>query len=647
MPFKAGEVVLRDMIGRPPYAGPDSVRYVSPNGDDSFDGLSWDTPKKTILAAYDSLPGTGGTIYIADGSWVGGEVPNQGIWLIGPSDPSYASPPAGWRVQRARVRFIGIGVGFSPSLPIQFARPGAATVVGGGPLDVTQGWVRDNLKPCIWLAGTSEPVWFENLNFFFPQVGVRLGIASDNSNRRTLTALADFSNVNLFAPADLGTDNGAGPLVDAGYSFWITWRRCSLLAYASAPQGEERRSAMLLKNDDGYDAPGLWIVDDCRFAGGGGIRYHVEGLGTWGNVYVRDTVLESDGIVPSDPVFWISTLPGSAQNPCFLSNLATADGGPGSSPCVRIAVGLPANTVTAINTEAVDGPATLLGTSYPAGGKAMGAHRQVGLTASGIHGPTQIRAFGGPTTSRFTPMALSGYPPSSSGTITVAPTDGPTGLPAYRLTTSSAPGVRDSWLLAFLAHLVPAVGDLWVMGVWVRAPNGVFLGDAPGVVLGFNDTTGKFDDGSFYKDLLGVTSWQWVTVAAKVASTTGGFADMNLKAWLYAGYPIDVLQPVVYFLPAGTYNESDAMEWAQYIAPVPSGSTPGNAVLLAGQNMEFGGAPGGFGGYQMGYGGAAPTTGTWAAGSIVFNNAPSIGAPKGWVCTAGGSPGTWTSMGNL
>lgn len=44
---------------------------------------------------------------------------------------------------------------------------------------------------------------------------------------------------------------------------------------------------------------------------------------------------------------------------------------------------------------------------------------------------------------------------------------------------------------------------------------------------------------------------------------------------------------------------------------------------------------------------AAPTTGTWKVGDRVFNSAPSIGQPKSWVCTVAGTPGTWTSEGNL
>lgn len=44
-------------------------------------------------------------------------------------------------------------------------------------------------------------------------------------------------------------------------------------------------------------------------------------------------------------------------------------------------------------------------------------------------------------------------------------------------------------------------------------------------------------------------------------------------------------------------------------------------------------------------GSAAPTSGEWARGDIVFNNAPSAGGKIGWVCTTAGTPGTWKAWG--
>lgn len=42
-----------------------------------------------------------------------------------------------------------------------------------------------------------------------------------------------------------------------------------------------------------------------------------------------------------------------------------------------------------------------------------------------------------------------------------------------------------------------------------------------------------------------------------------------------------------------------------------------------------------------------PATGTYLLGDRVWNSTPVVGQPKSWVCTVAGTPGTWTSEGNL
>lgn len=44
---------------------------------------------------------------------------------------------------------------------------------------------------------------------------------------------------------------------------------------------------------------------------------------------------------------------------------------------------------------------------------------------------------------------------------------------------------------------------------------------------------------------------------------------------------------------------------------------------------------------------AAPTTGTYRQGDVVYNTAPSAGGYAGWVCTVAGSPGTWKQFGAI
>jgi hypothetical protein len=54
-----------------------------------------------------------------------------------------------------------------------------------------------------------------------------------------------------------------------------------------------------------------------------------------------------------------------------------------------------------------------------------------------------------------------------------------------------------------------------------------------------------------------------------------------------------------------------------------------------------------FGVIHFGADTAAPTAGTWRKGDRVLNSEPAVGSPKGWICTAAGTPGTWVSEGNL
>mgnify|MGYP001562405755 CR=1 FL=1 len=54
-----------------------------------------------------------------------------------------------------------------------------------------------------------------------------------------------------------------------------------------------------------------------------------------------------------------------------------------------------------------------------------------------------------------------------------------------------------------------------------------------------------------------------------------------------------------------------------------------------------------YNGQSITRGTAAPTTGTWAQGDICWKtNAAAAGSP-GWMCTTGGTPGTWKAMPNL
>jgi hypothetical protein len=51
--------------------------------------------------------------------------------------------------------------------------------------------------------------------------------------------------------------------------------------------------------------------------------------------------------------------------------------------------------------------------------------------------------------------------------------------------------------------------------------------------------------------------------------------------------------------------------------------------------------------FKVALGVQAPAALPWNVGDRVINSQPAVGAPKSWVCTVAGTPGTWVSEGNL
>jgi hypothetical protein len=52
-------------------------------------------------------------------------------------------------------------------------------------------------------------------------------------------------------------------------------------------------------------------------------------------------------------------------------------------------------------------------------------------------------------------------------------------------------------------------------------------------------------------------------------------------------------------------------------------------------------------GHTVAFDTAAPSTGTWKKGDVVFNSNVAAGGTPGWSCTAAGSPGTWKAWANV
>jgi hypothetical protein len=101
-----------------------------------------------------------------------------------------------------------------------------------------------------------------------------------------------------------------------------------------------------------------------------------------------------------------------------------------------------------------------------------------------------------------------------------------------------------------------------------------------------------------------------------------------------------------------TTNHCWVTRWGRTITPLmytstlSTGITCGRSAALSGGEVIFPrgvwvGATTSAGARKITNGTAKPTTGEWAVGDVVFNRAPSVGAPLAWICTAAGTPGTW------
>lgn len=153
--------------------------YVSPDGDDANDGLSWQTAKEHVYNALQTLISLdGGTLYVADNCEVGGPVAGQGIWLRW-DRPSTPFLPPGF-LPAVNMRIVGCGktsIGFQPGI--------AARVNGGG----------DTFRPHVWIVGVmNSTISIENIiPRGFLTYGGRIGVDWD---RETSGAIKQITVTN-------------------------------------------------------------------------------------------------------------------------------------------------------------------------------------------------------------------------------------------------------------------------------------------------------------------------------------------------------------------------------------------------------------------------------------------------------------------
>jgi hypothetical protein len=91
-----------------------------------------------------------------------------------------------------------------------------------------------------------------------------------------------------------------------------------------------------------------------------------------------------------------------------------------------------------------------------------------------------------------------------------------------------------------------------------------------------------------------------------------------------------------------------ASEVGDYIKLRSVGGGQWQVTQMAGQwNAFIGGLPSSYKRISNGNLTAAPTTGTWVVGDIVYQATPVAGGNIGFVCVTAGTPGTWKTFGAI
>jgi hypothetical protein len=553
------------------------VRFVSSDGDDTNDGWSWNTAKRTIYGALISLPGGNpklagsGTIYVGPASYAN-PTPNAGIWLLGPRDPNYAHPPAGWLGCDGCALSI-IGVSNATTGP-NGHKPRIKLIAGGD---------GDTNHPGLWLSATNGSMYFANIEISYPGRAVVIGECSNHNRKGVCQSSAMvFENVSAL----LSQKASNGPCTDiTGSSFWI-WLRdygCGGNATAAAGGRFSNQAAAILIDGSNNSGNGLVFVRDANLSAGG-IKFI--GGANGGSLYADDIIEEGDFIHDIPPAVWFTDW--SSAMDSRLNDIQMADTGPTPTPIIEND-GSPGSTgPTVINSGWVRGPATIIN---PTGGipyQLVSPLRQgqTGFIGGYVIGETDVaRRIAGLIPARYVNRAASD-PATWTYTnadgkqfLTRGKTDPFGGSSAASISSSSSK--QEAISLGACSAYRPTKGDWIVVGIWEKGwpPTNTYL-TATCYGYGFPKVSATFQNKGL---LTGEGQWTYQWAAFKVESgpdtqigATGIF-DKTITPTLFG--------PTLYIIPAGTSSDNEVLEFASTMNSVDSTCPIGSTCNVAGHPL--------------------------------------------------------------
>ncbi|HEV2386641.1 MAG TPA: hypothetical protein VGS20_05230 [Candidatus Acidoferrales bacterium] len=562
-------------------ASGDAVYFVSPNGNDSNDGLSWGSAFQTFYHAVTVMEGSsvqGGTLYAAANSACGGPVTGQGLWLF----TTGSSPGSGWLQLNYPLRVVGVGT----TSWVGQSVPSAVNLNCGSSTQVA-----------LQLSSTDRPIEFDNLGFTGSE-GLSISASVSAVFRN------DYFNVNRSVntngPAVLISSTSAAP------SFNLWFYDCLFNANAPVASPASDASEAFVVNPGGANpSDGLIFLQHVQLETGD-LKYYMGG--NFGSLFVDGLVTENQTDGHGGIWFVGGTNAITANFNATLENIAVAD----ATGCVAGA----ANNCYAIendgsvgtdeivawdlgggNSVATYGPMTVLGATNTGIAASLTALPLV----QGQPGPYAGRSFWqsdsarrtfGPSVGQF--ANLDPQLPTSSnwnlgGGVTVASATAPDGTNNAGLVSNSNSSISGANFHA--SNVTLAAGDYLIGGVWAKGD--VNNGGAQVINVG-SCGSGTLTQiatslGGFPTKGASSQEWEWYSAAYKV-SGTGGSCPVNHSYGVNNNSSATFYAPVLYHVSSGAITDSEAALIALHLAPYPDTLTPPVEATLRGHPFAFGGS---------------------------------------------------------
>jgi hypothetical protein len=573
-----GNVAIKFPVG-------DSFRYVDSAGNDSNDGLSAGSAKLTVMAAYDSLPASGGTISIcsSNGGFVNASSDSPPrIWIAGSADPNYSSLPTGWR-QWKPVYFLGSCGNNAAS---QGSKPQVLIVSGSG---------TSTSQPAIWLSSLlGANITFENLQFHYPAIALQIGVDSTGAQTSSSGVVGvKFENVSTSLNQISG--NGPGILLGGGNTFNIYIDNCQLGGNTAATVGSDQQAAILAKPASSSNATASFSLTN-SIVSGGPVKYY---QGTNGNGITISNLLSEDITGPSSgtgiATVWFT---GGSFTQAVINTINTSDftgsvydfrldGSVSDEESITL-IGNFANGVKGPSSFGLGAGINFVGTSYGFTTDPL-VQGMVGFNYGRVYGFDQStqRAFG-PSAVRWTNIAStlsSGWTATQfSGTTTItqgiiAP-DGCTGAgtPATNCVTGAAQASNNSatstpveFLQFFNTTTSIAVGDWFIGGFWERSPSGLAFADIDGNnILRFTSSGDSATCSALPTPSTTDGEWIWVYAVCEITAAATSPGTVMFDAAFTGLTSIQAYAPTLIHIPAGAISTNEAYEIANNLNPYNS-----------------------------------------------------------------------------